>query len=138
MTDQPVEGYQYGVSMAVRNHGRWGLWGNTAKASEPDSWEYWETSVPDAGQTGEEALAELLSESLIHMHDPLCLYCGKPLSVTCECSIPPVQDPDPCPVHGLLRGMMLWDGEDQYGRPVGGWRTFCIQCEKARNAAGLW
>ena len=59
MNDQPIEHYQDGRDMAMRNQGRWYLWRNIADPDEDDTWTCWFVSVPDTGQDGPTALAEL-------------------------------------------------------------------------------
>jgi hypothetical protein len=133
MTDQPIDHLQDDIHLAKRNQGYWYLWRNIASEGEADEWVDWQVNLEDVGQTPEEALTELLYVARLPIYDPECLNCGQPQSVGCECLKPPVQEPDPCPIHGPHMGHALWDGWDQYDFPIGGKVTFCVSCDKARR-----
>jgi len=59
MSEPRVTHYTDGRDMAMLNRGRWYLWRNIARPGEQDDWCAWYVSVPDTGQDGEAALAEL-------------------------------------------------------------------------------
>lgn len=58
-TDQPPGHYRDGGDAALLIQGRWHLLRNLAGADQ-DDWVLWEVTVPDTGQGGAAALAELL------------------------------------------------------------------------------
>ena len=59
-TDQPPPHYRDGGDAAILVQGQWRLLRNLAGA-DADDWVCWHVSVPDTGQGGEAALAELLA-----------------------------------------------------------------------------
>lgn len=57
MIDQTTPAYQDGRDMVILRRGRWYLYRNLEAGG--DDWVSWEVSVPDTGQGGEAALAEV-------------------------------------------------------------------------------
>lgn len=59
MSEPRVTHYTDGSDMAILREDGWSLWRNIARPGEPDDWCDWCVSVPDTGQDGPTALAEL-------------------------------------------------------------------------------
>lgn len=56
---KPRDRYQDGGDLVMRHQGRWHLWRDLAPHDDDDDWVCWQVSVPDTGQGGQAALAEL-------------------------------------------------------------------------------
>jgi len=48
--------------MALLRDDRWLLFRNIARPGEMEDWVYWQCSVPDTGQTPDEALQQLIAQ----------------------------------------------------------------------------